>query len=170
MNQPTPAPLPGGELATVAQNVAPLLGGARGGFRGSMRELVRGILSMNLVGQTCRFALPGSWPRFTAAFRRCSLSMNRPTPAPLPGGEHETAAQNVAPLLGGARGGFRGSRREIFFWGIPPVTPVARTCRSALPGSCAGWRVWRSGGTSTAPQEYRFQNPESGLMILHASP
>ncbi len=32
MNQPTPAPLPGGELATSARREGPLLGGDGGGF------------------------------------------------------------------------------------------------------------------------------------------
>ncbi|MBI4661375.1 MAG: membrane protein insertion efficiency factor YidD [Verrucomicrobia bacterium] len=34
------------------------------------------------------------------------LSVNRPTPAPVPGGELSKGRQRVAPLLGGAGGGF----------------------------------------------------------------
>ncbi len=50
--EPTPAPLPGGELSKWAFSKAPLLGGAGGGFRSSVREV---LVSGN--------SLPGLRPR-----------------------------------------------------------------------------------------------------------
>ena len=56
MNRPTPSPSEEGSIAGRARSGVPLMGGAGGGFRGSMRELsVRGILTPVLGGGQTRF-------------------------------------------------------------------------------------------------------------------
>ncbi len=70
-----------------------------------------------------------------------NLDVNRhhePTPSPLPGGESATRADDEAPLLGGAGGGFmEGTSRTLRARGDSEPTPTPPR-RGALSGPLLG--------------------------------